>query len=236
MPQVAYSHKDPSPTEGMSSTERTLVLAVLTGLAAVAAVLVLSIRHLDAESSVRQFFIGLSEPTALLQLDTPDGLSFGPMEMGMAAGELRKNRIDARFYRANGGNLIAHIEGRKAAYTAWFSSGETSGVITRIRYDQTFTNHSVNAILDNVGQRFGKPISSWCDGGAVNGAQECTFRWVPKQATVVDARYRLDSNSEAQQVVVFSIIASDSRALVQRKAPHTSRVNTNAPAIEKLPF
>ena len=236
MPHASFSQEDSSPTEGMSSTERTLVLGILTGLAAVAAVLVLSIRHLDAESAVRIFFNGLSEPTSLLKSTPEHPLAFGPMEIGMTANRLRHERIDARFFRANNGDLIAHIEDKKAAYTAWFSTGEPTGVIKRIRYDQTFVNYSLDDILDNVGQTFGKPISSWCDGGAINGAKECTFRWVPRQAVVVDARYRVDSNANAEQIIVFSMIASDSRAVIQRKSPHSISLKTDAASTEKLPF
>lgn len=226
MPHVAYESEGPSATEGMSSTERTLILGVLAALATVAAVLVLSIRHLDEESSVRAFFTGLSQPTALVGSAPQPAFALGPIDMGMTAAALRERRVDVRFMRSNGDALIAFIQDDRAAYTAWFSSGNTDATVIRVRYDRTFAERGLESILDSMGQRFGKPVSSWCDGGAINGTQECTFRWMPRDSIVVDARYRLDADAAGRAQTVFTLVATD----------HAAKAPAAAPGEETLPF
>lgn len=203
--------------------ENKIVAGVLASLAAAFIGFVIAMPYLDKDGSMRRAITGLggfgemqgrgaglggggggASAGARAQV-RPNGL--GPIEMGMSAEEVRKMG-PANFYRGAGGRLVANVRERNAAYTAWFTSGEQSGTVSRLRYDRVFPGEPVEAAVDFVTKGLGDPVHSRCTGAAGSGgARECALRWKSKGGVSISARLRQEQDGSGAVRSTISITA-----------------------------
>ncbi|MHC8509711.1 MAG: hypothetical protein ACYYKD_10050 [Rhodospirillales bacterium] len=134
---------------------------------------------------------------------------FGPVDIGMTAQEL-KQKSPASFYRGAGGRLVANLRGMNAAYTAWFTSSDESGVVSRMRMDRLFPGGSIDDAIGYVSKGLGEPVHSRCSGSAAKagGARECQMRWKTRGGVTVNAKLRQETDSGGRTQTTASMTAS----------------------------
>ncbi|NQV48129.1 MAG: hypothetical protein HQ504_10145 [Rhodospirillaceae bacterium] len=122
-------------------------------------------------------------------------------------------------------------------YTIWFIDLKGLKSAYRMRYDQTFATRTEAEILDKIGSKYGKPVTSECIKVGFD-PRKCVFQWWPSSGIALNVSTTEIDKSSGKRHTQVTIIATDTylngKRLRMRNIPVT--IEPSKESSENLPF
>lgn len=162
------------------------------------------------------------------------------VRFGSLAADLAHQQPGTRFNTGRSGKTVGVFRRDGGTFTVGFLPARLGGGVYEVRYQQVFVSHDEDAVLAQLGQRFGWPATTDCRRRNVAAAAECSFRWFPDDAVEVEALTRPAEGIAAGRTGTdLTLIARDTIAvghLERAASAGEQKLSPLGRLLEKLPF
>lgn len=162
------------------------------------------------------------------------------VRFGITAAALAKQQPGTRFNTGRSGKTVGAFRRDGGDFTVGFLPARFGGGAYEVRYEQVFRTHDEDAVLAQLGQRFGWPATTDCGRKGVAAVAECQFRWYPEDAVEVEAHTRpapgLGQKSGGTELTLVARDTVSTDRLASAAAAGEQKLSPLGRLLEKLPF
>lgn len=105
------------------------------------------------------------------------GFEIGGVAFGMTPSRVRRLHPDSRSGADAFGRTVMSFTHDGTDYTVWFLDQKNAQLAYRIRLVRVLPSAQENDVLDELGNRFGRPATGDCATSIVSKTRDCTYTW-----------------------------------------------------------